>query len=253
MRFANDEAIVHPRQPELGRTIDDLCQFLNQPCYQESHEHINMGHQRVSFILDAQKGQDGRESSSIETLVAFLRSTKRLPDRLQVGLDLAMNILGLGASPWLPNRWDRDDVVLVKSIHPYTSSLGPFFVHKRLVETVVLSFRHTKAAETALFSLGVILLELTYQQTLEEQPQWAKFCVDGAPNSWTAKCMAMAWQEQVENHYSDLLSDPIRRCITGGFYSNADLSEPGFLQEVYDGVITPLEEFLSAWKTTPQA
>jgi hypothetical protein len=58
----------------------------------------------------------------------------------------------------------------------------------------------------------------------------------------------MEWQSKVEAGYGNYLSEPIRLCVEGKFSREANLDDSGFLQEVIDTVVNPLERFLSAWK-----
>ncbi|KAM5344786.1 hypothetical protein ACJ41O_010648 [Fusarium nematophilum] len=135
--------------------------------------------------------------SEIRDLEVFYGSTPRLPDRLQVGLEIALTILGLGTSCWIPRGWDRREVFVLEV--PGSSRDSPFFRHDSLSftlgETIEDASLHTQAT---LFSLGVLLLELIYQETLEQQPFWDTYCDNGQPNDWTHQCTAMEWQSMVE-------------------------------------------------------
>lgn len=182
----------------------------------------------------------------MKDLEAFYGSTPRLPDRLQIGLDLILTILGLGTSCWIPRGWDRREVFVLNG--PNTST-KPFLRHESLSFTLGETLDNTRVhTEASLFSFGVVLLELIYQETLEQQPFWNTYCKNGQPNDWTHQCAAMEWQSKVEAGYGNYLSEPIRLCVEGKFSREANLDDSGFLQEVIDTVVNPLERFLSAWK-----
>lgn len=149
-------------------------------------------------------------------------------------------------SCWIPRGWDRREVFVLNG--PNTST-KPFLRHESLSFTLRETIDDTRVhTEASLFSLGVVLLELIYQETLEQQPFWNKYCDNGEPNEWTHQCTAMEWQSKVEARYGDDLSEPIRLCVEGGFSKDANLDNPDFLREVLETVVSPLERFLTGWR-----
>jgi hypothetical protein len=100
----------------------------------------------------------------------------------------------------------------------------------------------------SLFSLGVLLLELAFAQTLESQPFRKEFLLNGEPNEFTNLCTAKKWHEQVEPEFGDGIADAIRRCLDCAFGPVADFDNDQFSQAILDDVIYPLESFVSLWK-----
>lgn len=225
--------------------IRDTCLFLNSSPSWTDRQYLKTEQDAVIFSPEPQD-QPSSSKLKVEDLGAFYGSTPRLSDRLQVGLDIALTILGLGTSCWIPRGWDRREVFVLYD--PKTST-KPFLRHDSLSFTLGETIDDIRVhTEASLFSLGVVLLELIYQETLEQQPFWDKYCENGQPNDWTHQCTAMEWQSKVEARYGDDLSEAIRLCVEGGFSGDANLDNSDFLREVLDTVVSPLEKFLSGWK-----
>lgn len=223
----------------------DTCSFLKSTPTWTSKKYLKVDQDAIEFSLQPWDHSILRESRVLD-LEAFSKTMPRLPDRLEMGLEIARTILGLGTSCWIPRGWDRREVFVFDSppmpIQPYLRHESLSFTLKETIDDPRL---HTEAT---LFSLGVVLLELAYQETLEQQPFWNTYCDNGQPNDWTHQCTAMEWQSKVEARYGNDLSEPIRLCVEGGFSRDADLDDLEFLQEVIDTVVNPLERFLSGWK-----
>lgn len=245
VRFSDTSSSAPVSSGPSTTWVLDTCSFLESTPTWTDQLYLKVGQEAIAFSLEV-PDQSGPEKLEMKDLEVFCRNTPRLPDRLQVGLEIALTILGLGTSCWVPRGWDRREVFVLKS--PNTST-KPFIQHQSLSfslqETVDDIRAHT---ENTLFSLGVILLELIFQETLEQQPCWDTFCKNGQPTDWTHQCTAMEWQSQIETRYGNDLSDPVRLCVNGGFLGDANLDNSGFLQEVIDTVVNPLERFLSGWK-----
>ena len=248
VRFSNTP-IYESMKSSRQDNIEDICAFLTSTPTWIDAQHPTANYKTLSFTLDP---PDRSELTKLEFehLQSLSQSTPRLPDRLWVGLNIALTILGLGTSCWIPRGWDRREVFVMKSKVSDAKTIGPYFLHESLTVTLTEEMKDARIhAEAALFSLGVILLELTYQETLEQQSFWATYCEeDGRPNDWTHQCTAMEWQSGVEAYYGDDLSEPIRLCVEGRFSREADLGDSAFVQEVIDNVVVPIERFLSSWR-----
>lgn len=62
-------------------------------------------------------------------------------------------------------------------------------------------------------------------------------------------CSALSWQKRVEEDFGNGLANTIRKCILCAFDPAPNLSNSEFLQAVFQNVVKPVEEFLSAWST----
>jgi len=174
---------------------------------------------------------------------------------MRVGLATLLTVLSLGPSPWLPPKLHRTHL-LVHNDPPPTTTSSPtasalsYLQHSSLRATLKSPPNHSSAADfakTTLLSLGILLLELVFRETLECQPAWTKFLSDGQPNEATALCTALQWQKRVEEEFGFGLAEAVRRCVLCMFDAPLDLGSAAFVQAVWAGVVRPLEDFLQGW------
>ncbi|KAI8715959.1 hypothetical protein NCS52_01105000 [Fusarium sp. LHS14.1] len=222
--------------------IRDTCSFIKSEPIWDGQQYLKAEKDAIAFSIES-RDQPSIAKSEIKDLEALYGGTLRLSDRLKIGVEIALTILGLGTSCWIPRGWDRREILVLKG--PKTST-KPFFRHQSLSSTIKEPMddprQHT---ELTMFSLGVILLELLYQETLEQQPSWESNCVDGEPNDFTHLCTAEEWQSTVEARYGVNISGSIELCLKGGFLTDVNLDNSEFLEEVIDTVISPIEKVLS--------
>ncbi|KAH7312519.1 hypothetical protein B0I35DRAFT_437204 [Stachybotrys elegans] len=204
----------------------------------------------LRIILQFQDQPTG--SPANQTFESFLRSTTRRFARLQLGLNVLLGILKLG-SCWLPQAWSKQSINVVKwepgkeqqpLVYPYLSHPS---IHQTL-DAERLTITSTENARASLLSLGILLLELLFGQTLEEQAFYADFCnKEGEANEFTALCAAWKWQKGVEEEFGQKMANAIRLCVTCEFDS-PDLENSKFVAAVWTSVAQPIEEFLQAYR-----
>lgn len=232
--------------------IHDLCLAIRQktkePClgYLESNMQS-----KLALNLDP-TDQDLFPYLKLETFEAFLSSTRRRDTRIKVGHSLALVVVSLGGSSWVPESWSKSDVFLFQD--PSTPVPQPYLSHPSLRKTLVPcgSVPTRTKAQRALFSLGVLLLELLFGEKLENQPfRVDHMGKDGKPNETTDLFTALHWQKRVEEGFGDELAEAIMRCLVCIFEteSSPNLSDTAFLRAVWQQVLLPVEKFLSAWRT----
>lgn len=185
-----------------------------------------------------------------ETIEDFLKATPRRDIRIKVGYDLALAIVILGGSPWVPLTWNKKDLFLVTD--PSNPVPQPYLNHDSLRQILAVAQEGSaaKKARSTLFSLGVLLLELVFREELESQPFRAKLMgSDGAPNEETDFVTALLWQQRVEEEFGDELADAIKRCLICMFdlAPSPDLNSSAFIQAIWQQVLLPVDKFLSAW------
>ncbi|RYP78485.1 hypothetical protein DL771_000438 [Monosporascus sp. 5C6A] len=111
----------------------------------------------------------------------------------------------------------------------------------------ILSLGKANHARNSLFTIGVLLLELLFRDTLERQSFRAEYLHSGQINEYTDLCAALRWQKRAEEEFGDVLADAIRKCIVCAFDPEPDLGSGPFLKAVWLNVVRPIEDFLSAW------
>lgn len=188
-----------------------------------------------------------------ETMEAFWCSTMDLSARLRVGLSVAITLLTLGTSAWIPRCWGRNDLFLMRCSQVssgQTYTFGPYIDHSSLSFTLKEEPMNAgDHAVLAIFSLGVLLLELHYRTPLESSPYWDKHCPNGLRNEYTDMAAAREWYEDLASDpaLEEGLAEPVRRCIEASFSTSADMEDKEFLRNVLETVVEPLEEFIDQW------
>jgi hypothetical protein len=200
------------------KVIEDMCSAIQQ---QEPY----MGFLEIedAKLLFHQDLDAGTPPPKVETLDEFMEATPRRDARLKLGLSITWNILKLGPS-WIPESWHKSSLVLLRTSellpNPYISHQS---IHKILKSP---STPEASRARASLLTLGILLLELLFHDTLENQPFRANYLNGhGKPNNMTDFCTAMEWQKKVEAEFGDRLADAI--VVVRG---RSALCRPGFWQ-----------------------
>ena len=178
---------------------------------------------------------------------------------------MILMLLKLGPG-WIPNSWSKKSLVVLRSTNlaqaPTTTATTitqpqPYLSHASIqtalkpaaaaaVVHIVESVAQVKA-RASLLTLGILLLELLFGETLEGQPCWSEFLSGGKPNEFTEFCTAMKWSGKVEGEFGNKFAEAIRRCLTCGLEPAPDLASPAFVRAVWTGVAQPVEEFVAAF------
>jgi len=180
-------------------------------------------------------------------------------------------LLKLGPG-WIPNTWSKKSLVVLRSTNPAQVPTAPAaitqpqpYISHASIQTALKPSAGTAAAAAAtavvhivesvaqvkarasLLTLGILLLELLFGETLEGQPCWSEFLSGGKPNEFTEFCTAMKWSGKVEGEFGNKFAEAIRRCLTCGLEPAPDLASPAFVRAVWTGVAQPVEEFVAAF------
>lgn len=240
---------VPPTQARAHPRITNMCSLITTPQRDKFLGTIEAEYHDIGLYLYPQF-QRRLQESRIETMESFWTATGELSHRLRIGLSMAVTLLSLGTSAWVPPSWTREDVALMRcggnSREDAKTTFGPYFRQICLSTTLQNdpegAERH---AEKALFALGVFLLELYYQQALQESPYWDLHCPQGRPEDGTAQAAAHDWYEELDvDPELEGLAEPIRRCIGIKFSTAADLGNGEFVRDVLETVVKPLEEYI---------
>ncbi|KAJ0340013.1 hypothetical protein COL922a_003844 [Colletotrichum nupharicola] len=175
--------------------------------------------------------------------------------RLHMALRLALTLLSLATSAWIPSKLAKDDIFLVCSEAGGQTAkpFGPFFAKSsRDLQPPHRTAQHKlwNAKSTSLL-LGIVLLELLHGETLESQASWAESLDEnGLPNEMTMFCGAFLWvgraqklmKEYIGEDLGGGLYEAIRKCICFDFDREDDFGDSRFAELVYREVVVPLEK-----------
>ncbi|MCJ1380863.1 hypothetical protein MMC17_003972 [Xylographa soralifera] len=259
--------------PESSRAnsqeIRDLCSAL---------QHIRRGEQCLGFLLDQQrqrheiyplaKAQTTCETGETVILESLLirQSQPWYPDehgasprltrrkRMSLAATLTSSAIELLNTPWLGRDWNKKDVAFLKARRgssrpivveqPYVSPSHNRTTTPQPPESIPLA-----SMTSAVFSLGVMLLELWFGEAFEDQPFRSQyFGPDGCATDFTDLSAAARWHRQIIGDAGSQLSEAIRSCIFWSFRPQASASAESELREaLYTEVLQPLERISRAF------
>lgn len=174
-------------------------------------------------------------------------------ERFTIAVILASSLLQLHSTPWLHDRWTKNDIIFhpdeaQQRIIPHPLLCGEFH-SKSAASRPSPSSTGKFNPKTALSSLGIMLLELCFGKAIEDHPLREQyFGPNNQPNVFTDISTAKEWHEDVLGELGDDVSDAIRRCLDCSFAPKPNLDDREFQDAVFDGVVLPLQDLLKVWE-----
>ncbi|KAJ6036185.1 hypothetical protein N7540_000464 [Penicillium herquei] len=179
--------------------------------------------------------------------------------RLSIALILARALLQLSPGPWLSHHWSKKDICFLRRfngtiemnfpllVREFTKAQQPPVAKSQNAITTKIIYDESRAA---IFSLGVLILELWFGQTIESLPFHGRYLgPDGAENEFTLFNTAQRWQEQTLEDGGMDLHNITRQCIFCAFGAlSQDLRDDGLRRAIYDEVVKGLEKIVSQYE-----
>ena len=184
-------------------------------------------------------------------------SNARIPrqTRLVVGLTMAKSLLKLHTGPWLEEAWGKNDIYFFENHQGEVQANHPLLVHSFSSEkSTRASIPRSpsvsqNSSRSCLLSLGILILELWFNRTIESRPFRQQFLgPNGCENEYTNFNTAQKWQEQALEEGGLDLHNVTRRCIYCAFgAASQDLNDKELRCAVYDEVVQVLERLLARY------
>ncbi|KAF1815310.1 hypothetical protein P152DRAFT_479259 [Eremomyces bilateralis CBS 781.70] len=203
----------------------------------------------------------GMDQPLIDTSLAILLSGERkfsLRDKKILSVTLAHSLLQFCEGPWLSKEWSKehisflhqgkDDLLDPDLRRPYVSTL---FLENEIEETPDELYR--THPNPSVLALGILLLEIEFDSTIESKRQAEDYGDDGRPTINTDLFAASRLLNDVEEDVYINHKNAVSACLYCNFYDGDDFSldNPDFRQAVYDNIVAPLEdELYHAYKLT---
>lgn len=269
--FLEDRPKITDKTKQSAQEIDDLCVALKQPigskknigCLRDDQQRLHS----VDFIANPQLTFCGAHRIvSLEELLskdpresrpAFTRR-----ERLSLAVILANSLLQLHTGPWLQESWGKKDIYFLQSRDGVIHTTHPFLIcHFNSKQATAGRAglddgsrvgRPSGACNSSLLSLGIVILELWFNQTIESQPFRKDFFgPDGKENEYTSYNVAQKWQDYAMEEGGLDLHNPTRRCIYCAFGAvSQDLEDEELRKAVFSDVVQPLEQLLARFENT---
>lgn len=166
--------------------------------------------------------------------------------RMALALKLANAMLQLYPSPWLRNSWSKDDICVFQLKSGQVLTEVPFLLWDMAWGKWQQKAKAAENPRNALLSLGILIMELWFGETIETRPFWRRhYGPDGNEPESARLTAAISWQKKAAADGGSMLHDTTHRCIWGNFgVTTLDFEDTRFVGAVYDGVICPLENML---------
>lgn len=203
-------------------------------------------------------GLPGSANERITSLDALLAGQSDLMlsrhERYKIASVLASSLLQLQTTPWLAHKLEKKNIfffvqgskVLVEQ--PYIRhSFSSTKTSRPPSESPTPTPANRFAVRNSLNTLGILLLELCFGQSIEDQE--IRKCYlgpDGKPHAGTDYMTARDWAEMVCEE-EPALESIIKCCVFCAFEEKADWDNKRFTQAVYASVADPLEKIIRKW------
>lgn len=183
--------------------------------------------------------------------------------RLQIAVTLASSVLQLHNSPWLSENWDKRDIYffsngldsdnrpLISDAYVSRSFWPPGSPRptNKSAKATTEDFLSSQIVNKTLFALGIVLIELCLNKTLEDLRPPSDDKHEAARSQGIVDVYRTA-TSQIDNVYSKggtQYGYVVQRCLKCEFGiqdSKKQLDFDAFRGLVYEGVVAPLEEDL---------
>lgn len=271
------EISERPGVPVRAFEIDDLCAALDivkdstyclgyllssdgKPLVIHKSEESFVPPSVVRKVVKLRELIQQRQESAFKTV-----ARARLPraKRLLVAIKMVEIVLQLFDTPWLRDNWDKDDIYFFEDNKGIIYYDKPFLVsnfrspmatsqdHHRpdsldAAMSPVNEMHAYKRTKAVLLSLGIVILELWFNQPFESCG-WRKdfLSPNGEETYFTRLSTALIWQELALEEGGVRLHDLTDACINSSFgMTRPDLREREVQMSIYTRVAEPLKELI---------
>jgi hypothetical protein len=189
-----------------------------------------------------------------ETFSELLEASSRLSERLRLALTLSWNVLQLHSTPWLEETWAKDDILLLFGSKQHNDTILQPYISRRFENSAqrgscsTNSLSLTASAKERLtswvknemlFTLGLILIELGYQKSIEKLALPSEKDANGQCSSFTPILTAARLHKEIHECAGYHYAHAVDGCLNFDF---GDSHEAKFQVAFIKHVIGPLEE-----------
>ena len=173
-------------------------------------------------------------------------------NRVRLALMLAWGVLQLSSTDWLRGNWTKDNILLVMD---ETNKPIPYISHR--FQSSRFSSRSSTLTPTAsnqiaawvrnasLFALGVVLLEVCYNRSIEDLATDEERGAQGQPSPYAQILTAMRLSKVVQDHLGLHYAHAVNACL---HLPDVDMDAEGqprdraqFARSIINNIIEPLE------------
>ena len=173
--------------------------------------------------------------------------------RLKLGVKLASSVMQLHETEWLNERWRKCDIFFIQEeVNPRQRPVLEYpFLHREFTTFAAEAIPQAQTSfivrcNKSLFSLGIVLIELCFWQSLESLRATHGQQADIGTTETVDYIIAcrLIDSRAVHEEAGSKYDDAVRRCIIGLDHRETQLDNDDFKNEVYHRVVKLLEENL---------
>ena len=251
----------------FGRKLGSICSTLVAEIKQKRPVRLLLSVQNCTLYAHAQPEMDHSHTSTCTsndyiTLGSILREIpnvyslpKRwtLSQRMSLAFKIASALLQYQSTPWISGAWSKHAIHFQRTGSSGTVKLfdveHPFITHTFTDHPIpsATPARQKLNAKRSLLELGILLLEIFHEETIENYASVMNLPLDDTyGRQYDA---ARKWLEMTEGEAPLLLWDAAALCIECPFNRSStlpDWDDAEFRKSVCDGVLKPL------WENSPR-
>ena len=198
--------------------------------------------------------QSAFEGKSLAHLLAMMESSGpgarhlTIRQRLRLGELLSTAVMNFHATPWMQSFWSSDDIILYNRQQPRTMTAEQC----AFVDVCVRQASEVEAQQdgnpdvispfvhnTALFGLGVMLLELAFEKPLRSMRDDVD-SVAGMPPAMTDLYTAFRLRKEIPTTLGITYTKVVEKCLRCDFGQGSELNNPALQRAVQRDVVSAL-------------
>ncbi|KAB2579826.1 hypothetical protein DBV05_g1418 [Lasiodiplodia theobromae] len=233
-----------PQRSKCDDEITNLCSVMASSTLtyfgilRHHHEEYS-----VYPVLNPQAPTDPRDTVTLRTVLdkslGIYLSRKQ---RFFIGLTLASSYLQLHSTQWLKSHWTKSDILFPR--HGDNVAVEEPFVSRGL-STGVLD-GSMPASSHGIVSLGIMLLELAFNMTLEEYDRERKYVSpEGKRDAQLTWLAAVNWSNSAAEDAGIDFADAVKWCLQGQLIAVQDKE---WRKELVANVLEPLQRFYGVFE-----
>ncbi|KAF2739422.1 hypothetical protein EJ04DRAFT_310925 [Polyplosphaeria fusca] len=267
VRFSTSTPSLNATAPaHLNRTISqptfsapqitDLCDTLRVPSKRptalgylddQAWQHHLYSHHHTQQIVSSL-----RIVSLYDVISSRTRGDISTKEKRALALKLALAVLQLHDTPWLPPTWDSKNIQFItNSPNNPTSLFEPSYVACSFSAASPGQCQQQRSSNgrilsknPMIFALGVALIELSYGMPLLQRALPSELDDQGIPNANTEMLVAARLVKDIRNRELDNYAWATARCVECdmGYPFDYSLEDDGFRAKFVEGVVLPLKD-----------
>ncbi|KAK1700497.1 hypothetical protein BDP55DRAFT_626069 [Colletotrichum godetiae] len=248
IRFAVPRPVFPPDPPALE--IDDTCSSIAGAMYPQTGLDLDSSEilQRL-YRVEAQQRHLAQDLMTLDTFLTINTIQLGMGDLLCLAVTRVSSVIQLGKTPWLLQPWSRHNSVFIRlNRNPSIDAKHPYLAYKYETAQVgpppqVSDSSMILSSRQRMLSLGIMLLEIHCERSLESLMEQADLGRDGFPNKETSYTTASRVLEERINdgQVSFGFKRSIEYCLHFSRQPDAFFENSTFVRSIEKHVLESLE------------